>query len=58
MDLGGQVGAKLEPSWLIQGFKMVCESYFNVKLIFYRKMSILDPQMGGSAAWAQHPLGT
>ena len=38
VDLGGQVGAKLEPSWLIQGFKMVCESYFNVKLIFYRKM--------------------
>ena len=54
MELRGQVGAKLEPNWLIQGFKMVCENYFNVKLIFYRKMSILDPQGGGSAAWARH----
>ena len=56
--MGGQVGAKLEPSWFIQGFKMVCKSYFNVKMIFHRKMLLLDPQGGGSAAWARHLVAT
>ena len=49
----GQVGAKLGQI----GFKIAFESYFKVKLIFYRKYWILDPPRGSAAVWAQHLWG-